>query len=55
LYDPKAWGEKSWPGFQKYYHLAPKEEFHEFICSPHENRAFDTNILEPEHKGSTGK
>jgi hypothetical protein len=55
LYDPKAWGDKSWPGFQKYYHLAPKEEFHEFICSPHENRAFDSNILEPEHKGPPGK
>ena len=53
--DPKAWGDKSWPGFQKFYHLAAKEDFQEYICSPSENRAFDTNVLEPEHNGLGSK
>lgn len=53
--DPKAWGDKSWPGFKKYYHLVPKEDFHEYICSPSENRAFDSTVLDPINKGPAGK
>jgi hypothetical protein len=47
-YDPKAWGDKSWPGFQKYYHRAPKEGFREFICSPREYERYEHTIISPE-------
>jgi hypothetical protein len=47
-YDPKAWGDKSWPGFQRYYHRAPKEDFQEFICSPREYQRYDNTVFNPE-------
>jgi hypothetical protein len=43
-YDPKAWGDKSWPGFHKYYNLVPKEDFQEFICSPREYQEYKSRI-----------
>jgi hypothetical protein len=56
--DPKAWGDKSWPGFKKFYRRAPKEKFREYICSPRENQAFDNVVVAPENaavKGMKGK
>lgn len=50
FYDPKAWGDKSWPGFKKYYHRVPKEDFQEFICSPREYLTYDTVITVPRDK-----
>lgn len=41
LYDTKAWGDKSWPGFKKYFHKAPKENFTEFICSPRDYQRYE--------------
>ncbi len=49
-YDLKAWGDKSWPGFRKYFVLAPKENFQEFICSPREYQAYDKAVTIPEEK-----
>ncbi len=49
-YDPKAWGDKSWTGFRKYYHLMPKEEFQEFICSPRDYKVYDQGVIAPEAK-----
>jgi hypothetical protein len=46
-YDPKAWGDKSWGGFRKYYVRAPKEDFIEFICSPREYMQYDKSITTP--------
>jgi len=46
--DPKAWGDKVWPGFKKYYHKAVKEEFREFICSPREYRQYEKGVIAPE-------
>jgi hypothetical protein len=43
-YDPKAWGDKSWPGFHRYYRLVPTEQFEEFICSPREYQAYDSRV-----------
>ena len=43
-YDPKAWGDKSWPGFHKYYNLVPKDDFQEFICSPREYQEYQNRI-----------
>jgi hypothetical protein len=57
-YDPKAWGDKSWPGFKKFYHRAPMKNFREYICSPRENQAFDNVVIAPESvaiKGMKGK
>jgi hypothetical protein len=55
-YDPKAWGDKSWPGFKRYYHLVPIEKVHdntykfdqytEWICSPEDNKNFDKRVTE---------
>ena len=55
-YDPKAWGDKSWPGFHKYYHLVPIQEVHdriyktdpftEWICSPEDNKNFDNRVID---------
>jgi hypothetical protein len=55
-YDPKAWGDKSWPGFRKYFHLVPIEQVHdriykldqftEWICSPEDNRKFDQRVTD---------
>ena len=54
-YDPKAWGDKSWGGFEKYYHrvtdgqLQDREYksdlYTEWICDPGEMKAFDERIL----------
>jgi hypothetical protein len=54
-YDPKAWGDKSWPGFRKYYHRVAKRDFMEFICSPREYAAYDNVITHPAEKGAGGK
>jgi len=43
-YDPKAWGDKSWPGFHRYYQLVPTEQFEEFICSPREYQSYDSRV-----------
>jgi hypothetical protein len=43
-YDPKAWGDKAWPGFHKYYTLVPKEDFQEFICSPREYQEYNRRV-----------
>lgn len=45
-YDPKAWGDKSWSGFHKYYHLVPKDDFQEFICSPREYKEYDSRMTD---------
>jgi hypothetical protein len=54
-YDPKAWGDKNWPGFRKYYHRVAKEDFLEFICSPRAYRDYDNVITHPAETGATGK
>lgn len=46
-YDPKAWGDKSWPGFRKYFKRAPKEDFDEFICSPREYQEYNKRVAVP--------
>jgi hypothetical protein len=53
--DPKAWGNKCWPGFRRYYHRASVEKVHdnnykldpfsEWICDPGEDKAFDQFIM----------
>ena len=53
-YDPKAWGDKSWPGFHKYYNLVPKDDFQEFICSPREYQEYKSRITDT-MKGAPGK
>ncbi|GEM_PF-822724 len=55
LYDPKAWGDKSWPGFKKYYYRGSNERFREYICSPRENRTFDNNVIDPRSKALQGQ
>jgi hypothetical protein len=54
-YDPKAWGDKNWPGFRKYFHRVAKEDFMEFICSPRAYAAYDNVITHPAEKGAPGK
>ncbi len=34
MFDPKAWGEKSWGGYRKYFKLVPDSTFQEAICNP---------------------
>ncbi len=46
-YDTKAWGDKSWPGFRKYFHRVPKEDFDEFICSPREYQEYNKRVAIP--------
>ncbi len=46
-YDPKAWGDKSWTGFRKYFHRVPKEDFDEFICSPREYQEYNKRVATP--------
>ena len=53
--DPKAWGDKSWPGFKKYYKRASAKDFEEFICSPREYQTYDKVVTDPEVKAVTGK
>jgi len=45
-YDPKAWGDKAWTGFHKYYKLIPKEEFQEYICSPVDFKSYDKEVTD---------
>jgi hypothetical protein len=49
-YDTKAWGDKAWTGFKKYYKRVPKEDFQEFICSPREYQAYDKVVTDPVNK-----
>ncbi len=42
--DPKAWGDKTWPGFKKFYRRLPVDQFEEFICSPREYKQYDDQI-----------
>jgi hypothetical protein len=46
-FDPKAWGDKSWPGFKKYYHKAALEDFGEFICSPRDYQLYENSVIAP--------
>lgn len=43
-HDTKAWGEKAWPGFHKYYKRTTTEDFQEFICSPRDYEQYETSI-----------
>jgi len=43
-YDPKAWGDKSWPGFKKIYRRTTPEDFEEFICSPREYMEYNSRV-----------
>jgi len=55
-YDPKAWGDKAWTGFHRYYRLVPIQQVHdlnyksdsftEWICSPEDNLKFDQKLIE---------
>jgi len=45
-YDPKAWGDKSWPGFKRYYKLTTPQNFQEFICSPREYMEYDKRVTD---------
>jgi hypothetical protein len=54
-YDPKAWGDKSWPGFKRYFKLVPTTDFEEFICSPREYQTYDKVVTEPEEKALPAK
>jgi len=53
--DPKAWGDKSWPGFKKYYKRTPPEDFDEFICSPREYMTYDKLVTDPLKKDAPAK
>ena len=44
--DPKAWGDKSWPGFKKYFRRVSPGDFDEFICSTREYMTYDKAITE---------
>jgi hypothetical protein len=55
FYDPKAWGDKSWPGFVKYYHRVPNERFREFVCSPRDNLAFENSVTANQRNAAKGK
>jgi len=48
-YDPKAWGDKAWPGFKKLYRRTTPEDFEEFICSPREYMEYDKRVTAPMH------
>jgi len=54
-YDPKAWGDKPWPGFVKYFHRVPKEDFDEFICSPREYQEYNKRITATAQQGGQPK
>jgi hypothetical protein len=43
-YDPKAWGDKSWAGFHRYYHRVKNDDFQEFICSPREYMEYEGRV-----------
>ncbi len=54
-YDTKAWGDKSWPGFRKYYYRVAKDDFMEFICSPRGYAEYDSKITDPLKKSTDSK
>jgi len=54
-YDPKAWGDKSWPGFKKYFKRVSPQDFDEFICSPREYQTYDKVVTDTEEKAIKGK
>jgi len=44
--DPKAWGDKVWPGWKIEFKLEPKSKpLQEFFCSPDEYATYDKGIL----------
>src|ERR1700722_10682286 len=52
-YDPKAWGDKAWPGWKKEFKLDSKgDSLQENICDPASWQEYDSVILNPitEHK-----
>jgi hypothetical protein len=49
-YDPKAWGDKSWPAPNKYYYRASLSDAREFICSPREYQAYEKGVIAPEEE-----
>jgi hypothetical protein len=55
--DQKAWGDKAWPGFKKYFKRLPKTDFLEFICSPREYQSYEKSLAAPlmNPKGNGGK
>ena len=44
--DQKAWGDRAWTGFHRYYHLVPNEDFIEFICSQSETAEYDKEVTD---------
>jgi hypothetical protein len=43
--DPRAWGDKCWPGFDKYFILQPEDQpLQEFICTPELFSQYDSAI-----------
>ena len=46
-FDTKAWGDKPWPGFRKFYKLTAKDDFQEFICSPREYMEYEASVIAP--------
>jgi hypothetical protein len=47
-YDPKAWGDKAWPGWKKEFKLDSKgDSLQENICDPASWQKYDTVILNP--------
>lgn len=56
FYDPKAWSDKSWSGFKRYFHRVPIEQVHdrnykvdeftEWACSPADNKNFDKRVMD---------
>jgi len=52
-YDPKAWGDKSWPGFKKLYQRTTPQDFEEFICSPREYMEYDKRVTDQAHGKET--
>jgi hypothetical protein len=43
--DPKAWGDKCWAGFDKYFLLQPPDNpIQEFICTPEQVDFYDSRI-----------
>jgi len=51
--DPKAWGDKPWTGFHRWYHLTAKDDFIEFICSQSEYEHYDKQVTDQLKTNST--
>ena len=50
-YDSKAWGDKSWPGFKKYFKLQPADSpLQEYICNQADEGAYNKRIADPGFK-----